>query len=302
MAGLRVKLVDVDPRTLNVDVDALEAAITPRTRGLSLVHLLGNPCDMDRITALAQKHRLVILEDCCEALGAEWNGAPVGSFGAGAVFSFFFSHHITTMEGGMVVVDDDRHADVLRVLRAHGWLRNAPDAAPAPSEDIDPRYAFVNWGFNVRPTELQAGFGLHQLTKLPAFAARRRELAERFFGGIARIPFLQTPIVHPRATPSWLALPIVLTDDAPFSRSVLTAYLENDGVETRSVVAGNIARHTAAALFDDLAAGDLPGADLVHRRGFYVGLHPLVSDADLDRLLRCFESFVRRYTDALAPA
>src|SRR5207245_3798435 len=125
-----------------------------------------------------------------------------------------------------VVVDDDHHADVLRVLRAHGWLRNASSASAIPPGDIDPRYAFVNWGFNVRPTELQAGFGLHQLAKLQIFAKRRRELADRFFRAIAGMPFFETPIAHPLAEPSWLALPIVLAASPRFGRAELTAILE----------------------------------------------------------------------------
>ena len=164
MAGMKVRLVDVDPRTLNIDLDDLEHKITDKTRALFLVHLMGNPCQMDRILALADKHSLLLLEDCCEALGAEWNGVQVGNFGLGGSFSFFFSHHMTTMEGGMVVCQDPDMADRLKVLRAHGWLRNVEgDRFELADGTIDPRYAFVDWGFNVRPTEVQAGFGLSQL-------------------------------------------------------------------------------------------------------------------------------------------
>jgi CDP-6-deoxy-D-xylo-4-hexulose-3-dehydrase len=294
MAGLRVRLIDVSPRTLNVDPDVLEAAITPATRGLFLVHLLGNPCDMDRMMAIADRHELVVLEDCCEALGAEWRGKCLGTFGTAASFSFFFSHHITTMEGGMVVLDDDRLAETLRILRAHGWRRNvsSPDT-PVPAPDCDPRYAFANWGFNVRPTELQAGFGLHQLRKLPEFNRRRQQLAARVFQYLESTPFLGAPEVAEGATPSWMALPFMLTEDAPFTRSALTRYLEERGIETRPIVAGNVARQPVAALFPDLRSVPLPGADAVHNRGFYIGLSPMMTDAAVDRVIETLDTFAR---------
>jgi CDP-4-dehydro-6-deoxyglucose reductase, E1 len=296
MAGLKVRLVDVDPATLNIDVDDLERKITPRTRALFLVHLLGNPCDMDRILALVEKHDLVILEDCCEAMGSTWNGVKVGNFGLGGTYSFFFAHHMMTMEGGMIACPDDATADQLRVLRAHGWLRNVePGSYDLDGYDVDPRYAFVNWGFNVRPTELQAGFGLHQLEKLPAFNQRREALAARFFELIDETPWLARPEVHPQARPSWFALPVMVPPEAPFSRTELIAYLESEGVETRPIVTGNVTRHPVAELFADTFAGEFPGGDAVHAQGFYLGLSPMQADADMDRLLACFAAFLGRY-------
>ncbi len=293
MAGMKVRFVDVDPATLNIDLNDLERKITPRTRALSIVHLMGNPCDMDRIHALAQKHKLVVLEDCCEALGSEFRGKKVGTFGLGAAFSFFFSHHMVTLEGGMITCPDPITADQLRILRAHGWLRNAdPSLNPLPPTDIDPRYAFVNWGFNLRPTELQAGFGLQQLQKLPAFTARRALLAQRFLDYIDTKPQLLRPAVCAGATPVWFALPLMVAPDASFSRNKLTSFLEDRGVETRPIVAGNLARHPAASLFPELRDTALPGADAVHDRGLYVGLSPLQSDESLDRLLQCFDDFL----------
>jgi CDP-6-deoxy-D-xylo-4-hexulose-3-dehydrase len=296
MAGLRVRFVDVDPRTLNIDFDDVERRITPATRALSLVHLMGNPCDMDRALGLAAKHDLVVVEDCCEALGSEWNGKKVGNFGFAAGFSFFFSHHMTTMEGGMITCQAPETADLARVLRAHGWLRNANVAWPAADDpDVDPRYTFVNWGFNVRPTELQAGFGLRQLEKLPAFNHRRQVLAERFFAYVDRTPCFRRPQVCESAKPAWFALPLVICGDAPFSRRDVVRYLEDSGVETRPIVAGNMARQPVARHFADFDAREYVGADLLHRNGFYVGLSPLHGIGHVDRLVECLSSFVARY-------
>lgn len=296
MAGFRVRLVDVDPETLNVSVADLEQKIGERTRAIFLVHLMGNPCPMEPILRLAAERDLFVLEDCCEALGAEWCGRRVGQFGLGGTFSFFFSHHMMTMEGGMIVTDDPEAADRLRILRAHGWLRNTRHLNYNHTrDDVDPRYSFVSWGFNVRPTELQAGFGLRQLTKLPAFNARRKVLADRFFSFVDASRFLKRPAVEAQASPSWMALPVLVREGAPFDRQALTVHLESEGVETRPVVAGNLARQPAAKLFEGLSGGHLPGADVVHSRGFYVGLSPFVTDPEMERLLAVFGGFLARF-------
>lgn len=297
MAGLTARLVDVDPETLNVSLEDLERKISPKTKCLFLVHLLGNPCEMDKILDIANSRNLIVIEDCCEALGSEWNGTKVGNFGLGASFSFFFAHHMTTMEGGMITTNDEEAAESLRILRAHGWLRNVADPSRYVIDErgIDPRYAFVNWGFNVRPTELQAGFGLQQINRLPKFNKRREVLADRFFEIIDRSRFLSRPMVSSLARPVWMALPVMVAKDAPFQRDELTQYLENNGVETRPIVTGNIARQPVAKLFKGLCDAALPGADIVHERGFYIGLSPLLSDVAMDRLIECFNLFLRGY-------
>jgi CDP-6-deoxy-D-xylo-4-hexulose-3-dehydrase len=294
MAGLKVRFVDVDPATLNVSVEELERRVTPATKAIFLVHVMGNPCEMDRILAFAKKRGLLVVEDCCESLGSEWEGRKVGNFGAGSAYSFFFSHHMTTMEGGMVTTDDPDAADRLRVLRAHGWLRNVEEShVHLEGCGIDPRYAFVNWGFNLRPTDLQAGFGLEQLNRLPGFTERRLALAARFFGYIDGVPCLSRPAVSPKASPIWMSLPVVLDDDAPFTRDEITRWLEDEGVETRPIIAGNLQRQPVAKLFDCFTDESFPGADRVHERGFYVGLSPLTDDGTMDRLIGRFEEFLR---------
>ncbi|HUW15260.1 MAG TPA: DegT/DnrJ/EryC1/StrS family aminotransferase [Anaerolineae bacterium] len=296
MAGLRVRLVDVNPETLNIDVDDLERRITQRTRAVFLVHLMGNPCQMDRVLDVARSQDLLLLEDCCEALGAEWDGTKVGRFGVGGSFSFFFCHHLTTMEGGMLGCPDVQTAEHLRMLRAHGWLRNVDASVHHQAcTDTDPRYTFINWGFNFRPTEVQAGFGLQQLRKLPLYNARRAALAARFFAFIDSSPFLSRPEVHPAARPSWFALPVVVKSDAPFSRNDITTYLESQGVETRPIVTGNFARQPVADLFTETFEGTYPGGDAIHSRGFYLGLSPAHDDACMDRLLECMQRFLDSY-------
>ncbi len=292
MAGLKVRLVDVDPETLNINMEDMERKIGPETRAVFPVHIMGNPCDMDRITELAQEKNLVVIEDCCEAFGSEWDGVKVGNFGYGASFSFFFSHHITTMEGGMVTCRESGTGDHMRVLRAHGWARNVEGPVDCDTEyDIDPRYRFINWGFNLRPTELQAGFGLRQLLKAPEFAAHREQLAAKFFSFIDSCEFLSRPKVHRKARPSWFALPIVVKPEAPFSRKDLVVFLEEKGVETRPIVTGNLAKQPVREMFDVFREDDYPGADVIHHRGFYLGLSPFHEHYEMDRLLETLSEF-----------
>ncbi|WP_153557929.1 DegT/DnrJ/EryC1/StrS family aminotransferase [Roseimaritima sediminicola] len=291
MAGLKVQLVDVDPTTLNVDLDDLRRRIGPRTKCFFAVHLMGNPCAMDAVRKLCNEYGLLLIEDCCEALGAQHDGQHVGTFGLGGSYSFFFSHHMTTMEGGMVTCVDQHHADQLRVLRAHGWSRGLQNQATGAAE-IDSRYLFVNWGFNLRPTELQAAFGLHQLAKLDAMNARRRQLAARFEDYVAQRPALATPSVPAAGTSSPFALPVMLSGDLAHRRGELTDYLEQQGIETRPVVAGNLARQPAAAILGDLDPTAYRGADEIHQRGFYLGLNPAFDDVLFGRMLDTLDAAI----------
>lgn len=292
MAGLKVKLVDVDPTTLNIDMEDLERSISPKTRAIFPVHLMGNPCDMKKIVSLAEKHGLIILEDCCEAFGSQYGGKMVGNFGLASSFSFFFSHHMMTMEGGMISCNNEEVADHLRILRAHGWMRNVNTLKfPHDNCDVDERYKFVGWGFNVRPTDLQAGFGICQLEKLPSFNKTRELLARKFFELLKTNEFINFPRVETEAEPSWFALPMMVAENAPYSRSELTDYLERQGVETRPIVTGNVARHPVASIFPEFSEREFPGADQIHSRGFYVGLSPLFTEEMVHRLADLINGF-----------
>jgi CDP-6-deoxy-D-xylo-4-hexulose-3-dehydrase len=292
MAGFAVRLIDVDPVTLNIDLDDLERNISPKTRAVSLVHLMGNPVDMDRLQAICERHDLLLIEDCCESLGAKWRGQGVGTFGLAGTFSFFFSHHLTTMEGGMILTTDPDLAERYRLLRAHGWSRNLRNP-PEAHEGLDPRYTFLSWGFNVRPTELQAGFGSVQLERFEGFQQHRYRNAALFEERMARhqdrIAIMRVP---EGGDCSWFAIPVIIAADAGFTRDVLAAHLEANGIETRPIVAGNLAAHPAASGFPMLTFGDLPGAELIHEQGMYFGLHPVDSTASLTRVCDVIEGFL----------
>lgn len=299
MAGLKVKFVDVDPNTLNIDIEDLKNKITTNTKAIFLVHLMGNPCNMDEITKIADDNNLFLLEDCAEAMGAKWNGIKVGNFGIGAIFSFFFSHHITTMEGGMISLNNSKYAEHLKIMRAHGWTRNIDNKKLDldKSDDIDSRYAFVNWGLNVRPTEVQAAFGLEQIKKADIFSNKREYISQVIFDYIKELGYFDEIVVHEKAHPSWLGLPIMVSSDAPFSMKDITTFLEESGIETRPIVTGNILKQPVSkTLFPEYKNIDFHGADEIHNRGFYIGLSPMISDDMLVKLKSTFDNFLSGYS------
>lgn len=295
--GLVPVLVDVDLNTFNPIPEEVEKAITPRTRAILLVHFLGNPWSMDEIMAIARRHDLLVIENACEAHGAEYRGRKVGSFGHMATFSFFFTHHITTIEGGMLLTDNDDYAELARALRAFGWVRDfkGGEAIARQHPEIDSRFLFVNIGYNLRPTEIQGAFGIHQMTKLEGYIEIRREKA-RYWG--ERLGALDYLLVHheaPGTRQVWFGYPVVVRPEAPFSRKELVDYLEARGVETRPIMAGNIDEQPALRLFSYRKVGDLPNSRLIHRNAFFCGNHQGIGEEQRDAIVGYFESFRRQY-------
>ena len=179
--GLKIKFVDIDLQTLNYDLDALEKAVTDNTRLIMAVNLLGNPNDFDRIKTIIGTRKITLIEDNCESLGAEFQGKKAGTFGVMGSYSSFFSHHISTMEGGLISTDDDELHHILLSLRAHGWTRNLPKVNHVCSDKSDDpfkeSFRFVLPGYNVRPLEMSGALGIEQVKKLPSLIAERRKNA-----------------------------------------------------------------------------------------------------------------------------
>lgn len=283
-------LVDCDSERLTIDPGAVARAVGPRTVAVCPVHPLGNVCDMDALGAVCGRHGLVLVEDTCESLGSRFRGTPAGRFGLMGTFSFYFSHHITTIEGGMVVTDDDALADVLRCLRSHGWSRERagmPAALPFAE-----RFRFVTTGFNLRPTEINAAFGLHQLDRLDGFNRARVRAADRL--RVALAPAIAAGGIRPMAVAdgveaAWFGFPMLCRDGE--ARDRLADRLEGAGIETRPIICGNMARQPAMAHVPHRIAGPLTGADAVMDRGLYVGIHPLLDDAAIDHVAATIGGF-----------
>lgn len=277
--GLVPVIVDINSATLNIDPGEIERAIGPRTRGLMIVPVYGNPCDMGAIMAICRRHGLMLIEDCCEALGARYDGKPVGSFGRVGTFSFYYSHHITTLEGGICVTNDFEFAETMRILRAHGWIREVEDKARwiARYPGIHPRFLFVNVGYNLRATELQGAMGSVQLPKLENFIARRRENALWYRRALGQFG---EPFAFQEETPkgehSWFGFPITVRETAPFDVNEIMAALEAAHIETRPIICGNIARQPGLKLYPHRVHGDLKHASRVMDRSFSFGIHQAV--------------------------
>ncbi len=273
--GLKLKFVDVDLETLNFDLQALEGAITDKTRAILAVNLLGNPNDFAAIEAMIKDRNIVLLEDNCESMGAEFGGRKTGTFGVMGSFSAFFSHHISTMEGGMIVTDDEEIYQILLSLRAHGWTRNLPDNNLVCGEkDPDPfkeSFRFVLPGYNVRPLEMSGAIGIEQLKKLPMLVEERRNNATAFVDVMRDHPDI---IVQKElGKSSWFGFSLVIRPDSSLQRADLLDKLQRASFECRPIVAGNFANNEVVRYFDYEISGELINADHVDRQGLFIGNH-----------------------------
>ena len=291
-------LVDVDLDTYNISVAAVERAITPRTRAIMPVHLLGNPCALYNLMQIASVHGLKVIEDACEAHGATLDGHKMGQWGDLGTFSFFFSHHISTVEGGMVVTDNDNYAERCRSLRAFGWAREMPDYAELRQRHpgIDPRFLFLHPGYNFRPTEIQGAFGIHQLPRLEGFIAQRRELAFWWNEALKEHEeFLMLPQERPRTRHVFFAYPFLLRPGCPFTRETLQSYLESRGVESRQIEAGNMAIQPAMQHIQHRISGPLTNAEYIHNNGFMIGCHQGIGQTEREAVVEYCQEFFQRF-------
>ena len=283
--GLKMKIVDVDLHTLNMNIADLEAALSPATKMIVAVSILGNPANLPEIKAFADKHGLYLMEDNCESLDAEVGGQKTGTFGIVNTSSFFFSHHISTIEGGMVITNDTEADHLLRALRAHGWTRDLPEGSEVfkkSGSDFFEAYRFIIPGYNVRSTEINAAIGIEQLKKLPAMtAARRKNLAlfQELFSGDERFIIQQENGVS-----SSFCFPIILNPVRQPDRAKIMSAMDRAGISYRIVTAGNVLRHDVIKYYDYEAVGEVANADIVHEFGFFVGNQPFDLTPQLRRL------------------
>ncbi len=283
--GLRLKFVDVDRNTLNMDLDALRQAISPRTRMIFAVNLLGNPNDFTTMQEIVAGKDILLLEDNCESLGAEFAGKKAGTFGIAGTFSTFFSHHMSTMEGGLVLTDDEELYHIFLSLRAHGWTRSLPNPNHLVEKHADPfleEFRFVLPGYNLRPLEMSGAIGSEQLRKLPAFVQSRRQNARYFQERFADHPELL--IQQELGQSSAFGFSLVIRPESKWQRADLVARLRARDIECRPIVAGNFTKNDVIQYFDHEIHGSLPNANLVDRNGFFVGNHHVDISAQIDLL------------------
>ena len=284
--GLKLRFVDVDRDTLNLDVKQLEKALTPKTKLMVAVSILGNPAHLEEMKAFCDKHGLYLFEDNCESMDAEVGGRKCGTFGIMNSFSTFFSHHISTMEGGMVLTDDEECFHLLRAMRNHGWTRDIPRPSPVFEEkhtDFYEAYRFILPGYNVRPIEMSGAIGIEQMKKLPKFTEERRKnwaLFQKLFKGDDR--FI---IQKEHGKSSAFSFTMILNPKYHIARDRAMKALKEADIGYRIITGGNFLRHDVIKYYDyEVVGGATPNADMAHDYGFFVGNHPFDLTPQITRL------------------
>lgn len=282
--------VDVDPTSLNIDLEDLKRKITNKTKAIMLVHVLGNCTNMEKLLRIVNDNSLLLIEDTCESLGSSYNHQYLGTFGHIGTYSFYYSHHLTTMEGGMLVTNDDSYYELMKCLRAHGWSRDLQDKNEIQEKhpDLDPRFTFVNLGYNVRPMEVQATMGISQLQKLKIKNDNRKLNYYNIKYKLENDPrntFLSFPKESDNANIIWFGVTLFLNKNIQLSEYL--KYLTENGVENRPIITGNIIRQPIIKdLYPNLNCLDFPGAEECHFRGLFIGLSSnLMSDFLIQELV-----------------
>lgn len=296
--------VDVDIKTHNVNADLIEAAITPRTKAIMLAHALGNPFDLKKVTELCKKYNLWLIEDTCDALGAEYDGQKCGTFGDIGTLSFYPAHHMTMGEGGAVFMNNPELKDIAESFR--DWGR---DCYCAPGCDntcgcrfeqkhgdlpygYDHKYVYSHSGYNLKITDLQAACGLAQLNKLDFFIRRRRENYSYLRSRLETLSeYLELPEPTPNSNPSWFGFPLTLKLEAGVTRVELTRFLDNNKIGSRLLFAGNLLKQPYFKDVQYRVVGNLTNTDITMNSTFWIGVQPALTKDHLDFVVYKLEEF-----------
>lgn len=285
--GLKPVFVDINISTLNVMEDLLIKKITKKTKAIMLINVLGLSSDLFKIKNFAKKNNLIIIEDNCESLGSKLNNKYLGTFGDFGTFSFFYSHQVTSGEGGMVTCNNDEDYEILFSLRSHGWLGGARfyprnwkrfNYFAKKYPKLDPRYIFINSGFNVRPTDIQAAIGLNQFKRLESFVFNRINNREKIISTIKnsknwenQLSFINPPL---NIKPSWMVFPIIIDPKYKKFKKNFIKYLEKQGIETRPIISGSFINQPASKIYNLFKKGEkYKNAQIIEDLGFVIGLH-----------------------------
>lgn len=301
--GFKLKFVDVNLNSLNMEVDDVARAITDKTFAIFAVNLLGNPADLEALKQLADQNGLFLIEDNCESMGAKVGSGFAGAIGHVGTFSSFFSHHISTMEGGMTLTDDPKLAQYMISLRAHGWTRELPDdnfVFPKTGAKFDDQFRFVLPGYNLRPLELEGAIGLEQLKKLPLLIEQRRKNAslfiERFHNKYEGV-LLQKEF----SLSSWFGFSLILVGSWAGHRHLLTKIFEKYEIEHRPIVAGNFTKNPVILHLNHVPLGPLPNANKIDVDGLFVGNHHYPMSDEFDSLEKALQEFDSQINSPVGP-
>jgi CDP-6-deoxy-D-xylo-4-hexulose-3-dehydrase len=298
--------VDVDLPTYNIDPSQLEPALSSRTRGIMIAHTLGNPFDLRAVCDFAKQHNLWLIEDCCDAVGATYQGKSVGTFGDLATVSFYPAHHITMGEGGCVLTNRPRLKTLVESFRDWGrdcWCAPGADNTCGKRFDwqlgnlpdgYDHKYIYSHIGYNLKVTDMQAAIGVAQLAKLDDFIAARRSNFTQLYDGLKELEeFFVLPEATPGSNPSWFGFPVIVREEAPFSRRELINHLNMRKIGTRQIFAGNLLRQPAYEGVQHRQIGDLANTDIVMNKAFWVGVYPGITPKMMDSIVGTFRDYCR---------
>ena len=291
-------IIDVGLEDFNLDVDKLRKSITKKTKAIMPVHLLGNPANMKEIVDIAKEYDLFVIEDSCEAHGAEFNNKKIGSFGDISTFSFFLSHHISTIEGGMLLTKNEEIFELAKSMRIFGSIRDQKNKKQIAKKnpELDPRFLFDSLGYNIRPTEIQGAFGIHQIKKLEKFIKIRTSNANFWNKKLAKFSnYLLLHSQRPNTRHAWFGYPITVRSPAPFSRDQLVNFLEKKNIETRPIMAGDITKQPAINLVKKKINRPLNNSKIIHSNSFFIGVHQGIGKIQRDYVVSVFEEFMSRW-------
>ena len=278
-SGLKVKFVDIDINSLNIDLKDLEKKITKKTKALMLVHALGNCAEMDKLTRICKKNKLILVEDACEALGSTFKNKQLGTFGEFSSFSFYYSHHITSGEGGMVCVKNKKYLDVIKSLRSHGWSRDLSNKKfiSKKYKNIDKNWIFINSGFNLRPTDINAAIGIQQLKRLNQILTIRKynflKIKKELINNKNYKNQFSILTDQKYSNIAWFGIPFVLNTKNKKYKLKVMSKLNQKGIMTRPIISGNFANQPSIQLYKIKINTKLPNADLIDKNAFFLGLH-----------------------------
>lgn len=294
--GARPVFVDVDLDSFTLNIDEAEKALTDKTSAVTFVHLLGNPCDMDRLMKFAHDNDLLLIEDACNAHGAQYGNKKCGSFGEMGTFSFYFSHIISTIEGGMVTTDNEEYCEMAKAIRVFGWSRGMRGEVSLAKRypHVDKRFLFAYLGYNFRPMEIQGAFGIHQLRRLDGFIRIRQDNARYWLDQLQKFEeYFILPKTTDKGNHVWHHFPLTIRPGAPFNRSKIVNFLEGRGIETRQISAGNITEQPVFKYMGGRKVGDLPNSKLIMRNSFEWANHQQVGEAERAFVVDSISEFIR---------
>ena len=289
--GLKIKFVDICQKTLNIDLKQLESAISEKTRAIFSVNLLGNPVNYQEVQKLIAGKNITLVEDNCESMGASLGGKQAGTYGVMGTYSSFFSHHISTMEGGMVVTDSEELYHVMLSLRSHGWTRHLPKdnhVAEKSNDNFYESFRFVLPGYNLRPLEMSGALGLMQLEKLPSIIEGRRKNAQVFQELFANMPGVS--IQSETGESSWFGFALIFEKGKKFRDSVVELFQKHK-IDCRPVVAGNFVRNPVVEFFDYTVHEELTNSDVVNDCGLFIGNHHYDISEQLTKVAQLLKDF-----------